>query len=270
MSHGVASWNLEHVEGSAQELHDREVEPRRIVRINHVTAPALVLGSRHRTVSSDDRGAAAAAALAGLQVATRRSGGGAVRVAPGEQLWVDLVVPVGDPIHHDDITVASHRVGALWAAALGKSTEVWRGGMTSHAGQAVCFAALGPGEVTIAGRKLVGISQRRTREWSRFQCVAYHRWVPAETLAALDEPWRHDPEVVRALGSAVAVLADAGAPSWGATGSGDRRFREAGFGDAGFGDTRFRDTRFRDRAVQTWTENVLGRLVRLLGAPPIA
>jgi hypothetical protein len=49
----------------------------------------------------------------------------------------------------------------------------------------VCFAGLGPGEVTIGGRKAVGISQRRTREAARFQCVAYERWDPAPLCAAL-------------------------------------------------------------------------------------
>ncbi|HEX2382259.1 MAG TPA: hypothetical protein VHI95_06460, partial [Acidimicrobiales bacterium] len=59
-----------------------------------------------------------------------------------------------------------------------------------------CFAGLGPGEVTIGGRKAVGISQRRTRAGARFQCVAYERWdpsqladllrLPAETATALE------------------------------------------------------------------------------------
>ena len=44
---------------------------------------------------------------------------------------------------------------------------------------AVCFAGLGPGEVTVDGRKVVGISQRRTRAWARFQCAALGRWDPA-------------------------------------------------------------------------------------------
>lgn len=236
-------WTVEHVEGSAQELHDLGVGGKRILRVNHVTAPALVLGSRQRALGPD-RGAASArfggAGPAGLQPAIRRSGGGAVRLAPGEQLWVDLVVPVPDPLHHDDIRVAAQRVGELWCAALGPATSVWRGPMTSPVGQAVCFAALGPGEVTVGGRKLVGISQRRTREWSRFQCVAYHRWVPGETLALLDDPWSRDPEVVAALGSAVAVLGEVGAPPHG------------------------------DATVDAWVESLLGRLVAILAGAPTA
>jgi hypothetical protein len=35
----------------------------------------------------------------------------------------------------------------------------------------VCFAGLGPGEVTVDGAKVVGISQRRTRVGALFQCA---------------------------------------------------------------------------------------------------
>ena len=43
----------------------------------------------------------------------------------------------------------------------------------------VCFAGLGPGEVrNQAGAKVVGMSQRRTREAARFQCAALARWDP--------------------------------------------------------------------------------------------
>ena len=40
-----------------------------------------------------------------------------------------------------------------------------------------------PGE-----RKVVGISQRRTRRWARFQCAAYVRWDPAALVALLAGP----------------------------------------------------------------------------------
>ena len=41
----------------------------------------------------------------------------------------------------------------------------------------VCFAGVGPGEVLAGGRKLVGISQRRTRAGARFQCAVHVRVV---------------------------------------------------------------------------------------------
>jgi hypothetical protein len=53
----------------------------------------------------------------------------------------------------------------------------------------VCFAGLGPGEVTLDGRKVVGLSQRRTREAVLFQCCAVRRWEPDRLLdlLALDD-----------------------------------------------------------------------------------
>ena len=48
----------------------------------------------------------------------------------------------------------------------------------------VCFAGLGPGEVTVAGAKALGISQRRTRAGARFQCAVPRTW-DASTLAAV-------------------------------------------------------------------------------------
>ena len=42
----------------------------------------------------------------------------------------------------------------------------------------VCFAGLGPGEVTVAGAKVVGMGQRRTRAGALFQCAALLEWAP--------------------------------------------------------------------------------------------
>jgi lipoate-protein ligase A len=46
----------------------------------------------------------------------------------------------------------------------------------------VCFAGLGPGEVSVNGRKVVGISQRRSRQGARFQCAALLEWRPQEMV----------------------------------------------------------------------------------------
>ena len=48
----------------------------------------------------------------------------------------------------------------------------------------MCFAGLGPGEVLVDGRKVVGISQRRDRFGARFQCTALLAW-PTEVLVDL-------------------------------------------------------------------------------------
>jgi lipoate-protein ligase A len=49
----------------------------------------------------------------------------------------------------------------------------------------VCFAGLAPGEVTVGGRKVVGVAQRRTRRHARFQCAVLHRWDPQPLLDVL-------------------------------------------------------------------------------------
>jgi lipoate-protein ligase A len=56
----------------------------------------------------------------------------------------------------------------------------------SRWGRLVCFAGVGAGEVLAGGRKVVGISQRRTRHAVRFQCVALREWDPARLLDVLE------------------------------------------------------------------------------------
>jgi lipoate---protein ligase len=53
----------------------------------------------------------------------------------------------------------------------------------------VCFAGIGPGEVMLDGRKLVGLSQRRTRDGVRIQGTLYTS-SPTIDLAALLRPPR--------------------------------------------------------------------------------
>jgi hypothetical protein len=53
------------------------------------------------------------------------------------------------------------------------------------AGDTICFASRGPGEILSDGRKLVGWTQRRTRAGSRFAGIAYPVWDPAPLVAAL-------------------------------------------------------------------------------------
>jgi hypothetical protein len=40
----------------------------------------------------------------------------------------------------------------------------------------VCFGGTGPGEVVVGGAKVVGLSQRRTRDGARFQCSVPLAW----------------------------------------------------------------------------------------------
>ncbi len=153
----------------------------RLVRLPIATKPALVLGSHQSEAAFDP----AALAAAGLELARRRSGGTAVLVRPGAVLWADFVIPSGDPLWDDDVGRAAWWVGEVWRAAIGAG-EVWEGPMRRSAwSPLVCFAGLGPGEVTLGGRKVVGVCQRRTRFGALFQTAALLDWQVGEYLAVL-------------------------------------------------------------------------------------
>lgn len=203
----AAPWVVERASGSAAELHALDVpEGLRLVRIHEVTEPAVVLGSAQDQATLDPD----ALARSGRQLARRRSGGGAVLLDPGAQVWVDVVVPAGDPLWDDDVCRASWWLGEAWVASLGGSAaragsgdepafDVHRGRVTDReASRVACFAAVGPGEVLRGTAKVVGISQRRTRHWARFQCVAYRAWDPADLVGLLAPPAATEP-VVEAL-----------------------------------------------------------------------
>jgi len=125
----------------------------------------------------------------GLEIVVRRSGGGAVMLQPGVSLWVDVVLPRQDLLWNDDVSQSAHWLGQAWVEALGTlgiEAAVHHGPADRDPmARAACFAGLGPGEVISDGRKVVGISQRRTRAGARFQCVAYTSAPPVEAMVEL-------------------------------------------------------------------------------------
>jgi hypothetical protein len=97
-----------------------------------------------------------------------------------------------DPLWDDDVGRAFHWLGGRWAAALrglGLDAAVHLGppAVTQWSRQ-LCFAGLGAGEVTVGGRKVVGLSQRRTRDGARFQCLVPGRLEPAALVGLLALP----------------------------------------------------------------------------------
>ncbi len=142
---------------------------------------AIVLGSR-QTPDLLDR---EQCELAGLEIVRRRSGGGAVLLRPHDVTWIDVVLPHG--VAPDDVRGSMVWVGDRWLEAVaptvaaGADLTVHRGGMRCTAwSELVCFAGIGPGEVLVDGRKLVGLSQRRTRSGLRIQGLVHHRSLAAE------------------------------------------------------------------------------------------
>jgi len=185
---GAGGWAVERPHGPAASHHARDVldGARRSVWAFGLEGPALVLGSTQR---ADDVDTEAAARL-GVDVVRRRSGGGAVLLDPGAVAWIDLVVPRGDPLWHDDVAVAAEWLGEVWVDVLDDlglpGGRVHRGGLECGLlGSVVCFAGTGPGEVVVAGEKVMGLSQRRTRAGARFQCSVPLDWDAGRHAALL-------------------------------------------------------------------------------------
>jgi lipoate-protein ligase A len=158
-------------------------EPRRVVTLREVAQPTLVLGSTQPT----ELVAGWELRRRGVEMARRRGGGGAVFLRPGEYLWIDAWIPRGDPLWMPDVGLAAEWVGAWWMSALAgfglEALAIHTGrSVPGEFGELVCFAGHGPGEVLHLGRKVVGLSQWRSREGALFSSCAYHRWDPASLL----------------------------------------------------------------------------------------
>jgi lipoate-protein ligase A len=186
----------------------------RLVAVCDVERSAVVLGSA-QPVSDVD---AVAASAYDADVVRRSSGGGAVLVAPGAQVWIELWVPRHDALWDDDIVRGAQWVGEAWARALGAlgatGLEVHRGrALRTDWSERVCFAGVGPGEVVVGGRKVVGLSQRRTRDGARMQSMALVHWDPAALVGLLHpEPAGHGGDRAELATAAVGLDLVPGAP----------------------------------------------------------
>ena len=177
------SWKLHTEHVSAGEQHGRDLVAERAVWDVRITQKAMVLGSRQDESLLNGE----LCSRDGIEVVRRRSGGGIVFLAPGEHVWLDVVVPRGDVLWSDDVAQSSWWLGDVWVQALNalgvSNVSVHHESLSSDAwGDLLCFAGVGPGEVVQRDgeslSKLVGISQRRTRDYARFQCTIYTKWNP--------------------------------------------------------------------------------------------
>jgi lipoate---protein ligase len=210
-----SDWRIEVRHGDAAALHAdwpaTEYAPaRRAVAFCRVGAPAVVLGSTQRDTEVDP----VRALRAGVAVARRRSGGGAVLVEPGEPLWVDVWLPATDVLWTDNVSRSFDWLGDAWVAALAQAGV---GDLTAHRSEPsgtrwstrVCFGGIGRGEVVSRdGRKVVGLAQRRTGEGAWFHSACALRWDPSPLLDVLAMPPDDRSAAAGELRSAAAGVAD--------------------------------------------------------------
>jgi lipoate-protein ligase A len=170
-----------------------------LLRWYRPTDVAIVLG----------RGQQAATFTGGdVPVLGRFSGGGAVLMDDG-LLSLDVIVPAGHRLIEGDLSAPFLRIGTAWYEAL---DQLGVPGVVMHAGPAavsrrgsdrdrllaaICYATLGRGEITSAGRKIVGLAQRRRRPGALIQCGLLRRWQPEPLLRALGKP-PEDPQIIQA------------------------------------------------------------------------
>jgi lipoate-protein ligase A len=186
-----AGWLVETRAGTTSALHEDWPDPdrrarRTLCRCEPAGGPALVVGSAQGADVAD----APALARTGTTLVRRRTGGGAVAVAPDAQLWVEAWVPAADALWDADIVRGAFWLGDLWADALARlgvrGAEVHRGRATGGAWSSLlCFAGMGPGEVSVEGGKVVGLAQRRSAAGIRLSSMALVDWRPAELLELL-------------------------------------------------------------------------------------
>jgi lipoate---protein ligase len=207
------SWIVSRHRGDAGELHHLEPPtPVRRVMVMEPTGPAVALGSTQSPEVLD----ALAVEAAGLTVTRRHSGGGLVLLRPGEIAWVDVPIPPTDPLWQADVGASFIWLGEAWATALGgvvgSAPTIHHGApLRADLGRIVCFAGIGSGEVLADGRKVVGLSQRRTRQFARFQCLVHGRFEAGETTALLAPDLREGETgalLADRLGDAVGVVTD--------------------------------------------------------------
>jgi lipoate-protein ligase A len=123
-------------------------------------------------------GEAAALLARGVEWVRRPTGGRAVYHGPREEeLTYSVVAPLGDSVHPGGLSDCYRRIHeaiAAGLAGLGAAVQLVprrsaAGGAGNHAdtiqptSRLACFAASVPWEIAVAGRKLVGSAQRRTR-----------------------------------------------------------------------------------------------------------
>jgi len=186
------SARINRLTGSCEEFHHRPFpggnEP--VISLFTPVQPAIILGStQERSLVNEEMCSAN-----NIEIVKRRSGGGIVFLAEDSTIWIDVEIPREHSLWVNDVGDSSLWLGEVFRKELSElcdvNLELHRGGLIKTVwSPLVCFAGRGPGEVfTEDGRKVVGMSQRRTRDWARFQCAVSLQWKPELLLKLLNEP----------------------------------------------------------------------------------
>ena len=157
----------EEQEWNRQQLSVPVTEP--VIRFWSYEAAGVVLGrSQTGLVSAVD-----AAQRAGVPLAGRQAGGGAVLVGPW-MLSVSIVLPVAHPLCLGGTLAGYRRIGERFAAVL-RDFGVAAHALTPDEARAAqeqprasdlqwaCYGGLSPWEVVAGGRKIVGLAQVKRR-----------------------------------------------------------------------------------------------------------
>ena len=209
----MTSWTIQQTVGPAGPFHQLDPLAKQTIGhevwIHRVDGPAVVLGSTQRLDGPADGFALGIGSLRHVdgrpvELCRRRSGGGLVVIEPETSVWVDVIVPRASPLHADDVSQSFLWFGSLWAetfsdvladavgrdSALDSVPTVELAVPPPHRRAADrpfhCFAGLGHGEVLVGGNKVVGLSQRRTRSWTRLQALAVLKWDGAAINSLLE------------------------------------------------------------------------------------
>lgn len=186
------SSRIHRLTGSCVKFHQRPLptgsDP--VISLFTPVQPAIILGSTQERSLINEK-----ACLANkIEIVKRRSGGGIVFLAEDSTIWIDVEIPREHSLWLNDVGDSSLWLGEVFKKELSElcdvNLEVHRSGLIKTVwSPLICFAGRGPGEVfTQDGRKVVGISQRRTRDWARFQCAVSLQWKPELLLELLNEP----------------------------------------------------------------------------------
>lgn len=176
-------WTSKHLEIEAIEHHSKS-DPTGKHEVWHIcpSRPALVLGSNQSLDLVDQELLEAE----GIDLVVRRSGGGIVYLNPGDFVWIDVMLPKNDTLYTDDISVSSLWLGEIWQRVLEEfniSSTLYIGNYIQND---ICFASKAGGEIFVGDTKLVGVSQRRTKQGIWFQTLLMLNWRPVDFISYLN------------------------------------------------------------------------------------